>query len=77
MSLVSFYTPENIRKPLVFLCFQRVQKETSGMKSVKNKLLAMPQYCFCCLTDTYIRLCQAFMLKLFAKTVNYFRKDFY
>ena len=32
---------------------------------------------FCYLTDTYIRLCQAFMLKHFAKTVNYFRKDFH
>ena len=33
---VSFYTPENIRKPLVFGCFQGVQKETSGMKWVKE-----------------------------------------
>ena len=32
MSLVSFYTPwKNIRKPVVFWCFQGVQKETSGM----------------------------------------------
>ena len=27
--------PENIRKPLVFWCFQGVSKEISGMKWVK------------------------------------------
>ena len=31
--------PENMRKPEVFCCFQRVQKEISGMKRV-NPFLA-------------------------------------
>ena len=35
MLLVSFDTPENIRKPEV-LCFQGVSKETSGIKWVKS-----------------------------------------
>ena len=34
MPLVSVYTPENIRKLLVFWCFQGVLKVTSGMKRV-------------------------------------------
>ena len=29
------YPPENIRKPLDFLCFQGVKREDSGMKQVK------------------------------------------
>ena len=32
MPLVSLISPENIRKPKVFWCFQGVSKETSGMK---------------------------------------------
>ena len=30
-----FDLPENIRKPLVFWCFQEDQKETLGRKSLK------------------------------------------
>ena len=30
--LVSFYTPENRRKPKIFRCFQGVQNETSDIK---------------------------------------------
>ena len=33
------YPLRNMRRPLVFLCFQEVSKETSGMKRV-NKFLA-------------------------------------
>ena len=43
MSLISFDTPppppappENIRKPLVFRCFQGVSKEISGMKRINE-----------------------------------------
>ena len=32
MPLISFDTPENIRKPLVFWCFQGLSKEISGIK---------------------------------------------
>ena len=37
MPVISFDTPENIRKPEVFWCFQWVSKEISGLKWV-NKL---------------------------------------
>ena len=30
MPLVCFLPPEDIRKPVVFLCFQRVLKKTEG-----------------------------------------------
>ena len=36
--LVSFDTPENIRKPKVFWYCQRVSKETSGIKWVKDEV---------------------------------------
>ena len=42
MPLVSFDTPEHIRKPLVFSCFQRVSRETSGMKWVKVGITSEP-----------------------------------
>ena len=35
MPLISFYTPENTRKPLVFWCFQGVLKDISDMKWVR------------------------------------------
>ena len=41
MPLVSFNTPENIRKPEVFWCFQGVSKETSGLKWVNACYLLM------------------------------------
>ena len=34
MPTISFTPPENIRKAVVFLCFQGVSKETNGMKWV-------------------------------------------
>ena len=37
MPLVFSIPPENMRKPVVFSCFQRVQKETSGKKWVSVK----------------------------------------
>ena len=43
MPLISFDTPENIRKLEVFWCFKGVSKEISGMKWVKMKLLAQKQ----------------------------------
>ena len=43
MPLVSFYTPENIRKTLVFSCSQGVEKvETSHMKWVNNIIAKVP-----------------------------------
>ena len=39
MPLIFFDPPENIRKPLVFWCFQGVSKELSGMKWVKKSLI--------------------------------------
>ena len=35
---MSFLSPENIIKPKIF-CFQRVQKEISGMKWVKGRFV--------------------------------------
>ena len=34
--MFSFDSPENIRKPLVFWCFQGDQKEALGRKGLKN-----------------------------------------
>ena len=34
--MISFDTPENIRKPVVFWCFQGVSKEISGMKWINT-----------------------------------------
>ena len=36
MPLISFDTPENVRKPLVFLCFQELSQEISGIKWVQK-----------------------------------------
>ena len=38
MPLISFDTPENIKTPEVFWCFQGVSKEISGMKWGKKIL---------------------------------------
>ena len=38
MPLVSFDTPKNIRKPLVFWCFQGISKETTRIKWVKTQM---------------------------------------
>ena len=41
MSLTHLIHPENIRKPELFLCFQGVSREISGMKWVKNPYLLL------------------------------------
>ena len=38
MPVISFDTPENIRKPEIFWCFLRVSKEISDMKWVNNNV---------------------------------------
>ena len=46
MSVVSFYTPENIKKPKVFWYFQGVQKETGSMKLVKDFKKIFSAFCY-------------------------------
>ena len=41
MPLFSFYTPDNIKKPLPFWCFKWVQKETNDLQWLNNKRLIM------------------------------------
>ena len=40
-AIILSVSPENIRKPVVFWCFQGVQKETSGMKWDKNQFVML------------------------------------
>ena len=44
MALVCFLPPENIRKPVISLCFRRVLKETEGMMWVSGVRMALESY---------------------------------
>ena len=51
-SVQHFYIPENVRKPLVFWCFQGVQKCNTGLNGLNNRTVSSDTH-----LETWLNVC--------------------